>query len=96
MGHWWGRPPGSVWWDRSSVASASAYGLDVGRACLGVDQYQNLAEHCVLWADYAHRVDISVDGKEYGAAGIFRVEHHVSRDSDTKTKKPYEVSVLIR
>ena len=68
---WWGRAPGSTGSDCSSAAPPSLYGLDVDRPCVGVGQYQNFAEHCVLWIDYPYWLDLSANGEEHNAASIF-------------------------
>ncbi len=71
MGYWRGRAPGSTGSDRSSAAPPSSYGLDVGRPCVGVDQYQDFVEHRILWIDYPHRFDLPANGKEHSAASFF-------------------------
>lgn len=71
MGSWRGRAPGSTGSDRSSAAPPSSYGLDVDRPCVGVDQYQDFAEHRILWIDYPHRFDLPANGEEHSAASFF-------------------------
>ncbi len=71
LGYWWGRAPGSTGSDCSSAAPPASYGLDVDRPCVGVGQYQNFAEHRVLWIDYPYWLDLPANGEEYSATSIF-------------------------
>lgn len=71
VGYWWGRTPDSTGSDRSSAAPPSSYGLDVDRPCAGVDQYQDFAEHRILWIDYPYWLDLSANGEEHSAPSIF-------------------------
>ena len=71
LGYWWGRAPGSTGSDCSTAAPPSSYGLDVDRPCVGVGQYQNFAEHRVLWIDYPYWLDLPANGEEHSAASIF-------------------------
>ena len=70
--------------------------MDVGRAYSGVDQYQDFAQHRVLWVGDANRYCIPSDGEGYDKAGVCEVKYDIPSGPISEAPFPYETPVLNR